>query len=52
MAANRRQFLKVAAGTAVAASLPLAGARAADAQTIRRSVPRGDTRRCAMAEAV
>ena len=43
MAANRREFLKVAAGTAVAAGLPVTGAQAFDAAAQRSSPARGGT---------
>ena len=41
MAANRREFLKVAAGTAVTAGLPLAGAASLGAS--QKAAPRGGT---------
>lgn len=43
MAANRREFLKVAAGTAVTAGVPLTGAQAFDAAAQRTSPARGGT---------
>jgi gamma-glutamyltranspeptidase/glutathione hydrolase len=43
MAANRREFLKVAAGTAVTAGLPLDGARSLSGATQRTAALRGGT---------